>query len=175
MAILNEFREAVKKNDKMLVRIMLKDTMFLDTTLKQFEEMLDYAETRMDGFYDIHDGEELVCEPEQWTRPYLSSQMVTLVDNFSKKRISLIKQMVRYYYPEKLVNESPADAKLKRQISRAPSGGRILSFRKFIGIVTALAGIIAAGAGVYKSAWILIFASIAGIIIGAGLILTDKG
>ncbi len=37
MAILNEFREAVNKNDKMLVRIMLKDTMFLDTTLKQFE------------------------------------------------------------------------------------------------------------------------------------------
>ena len=57
MALTNEFIDAVANNKKTRVRIMLKDIMLVDPSMKAFNEMLSYAESNMDNLYDEHDGE----------------------------------------------------------------------------------------------------------------------
>ena len=42
VVVSDEFKNAVSKNDKLSVRIMLKDMMLVDTSLKQFDEYYRY-------------------------------------------------------------------------------------------------------------------------------------
>ena len=45
MSITEEFRNAIAKNDKKLVRIMIKDSIVVDSTLVEFNEMIKVAES----------------------------------------------------------------------------------------------------------------------------------
>ncbi|MBS4879923.1 MAG: hypothetical protein KH138_06405 [Firmicutes bacterium] len=102
MAMTNEFMEAVQTGNKMRVRIMLKDSLLLDPTSGQFNEMERYAEEEMGNIYDAHDGERLNFDVSSWNEEYLNQQMVAVVTSFSRERIDLLKNMVRYLYKEKV-------------------------------------------------------------------------
>ena len=51
MAITNEFRDAVQTGKKTRVRIMLKDMMLVDPTMKQFDEMLEFAKSNIPDLF----------------------------------------------------------------------------------------------------------------------------
>lgn len=89
MALTEEFIEAVGNGKKTRVRIMLKDIMLVDPSLKTFNEMLTYAEKNLSDLYDEHDGEELISDSTEWDEDYMNQQMVAVVTNFSKERIAL--------------------------------------------------------------------------------------
>ncbi|MDE6167774.1 MAG: hypothetical protein K2G28_04880, partial [Acetatifactor sp.] len=57
MALSSDFINAVDSHDSIMTRIMLKDSMLVDLTLKEFQERLAYAERKMSDLYDEHDGE----------------------------------------------------------------------------------------------------------------------
>ena len=59
MMLTNEFMEAVNSNRIMRVRIMLKDSLLIDPTGAQFDEMEHYATEKMGNIYTEHDGEVL--------------------------------------------------------------------------------------------------------------------
>lgn len=101
MALSSDFINAVDSHDTMMTRIMLKDSMLVDLTLKQFEERLAYAESRMSDLYDDHDGEELPGDVTVWNRELLDRQMVTVVGNFSRERVAFLKKLVRNIYAQK--------------------------------------------------------------------------
>ena len=101
MAITNEFMEAVQSGKMMRVRIMLKDSLLVDPTAAQFDEMERYATEKMGNIYTDHDGEVLNFDVSSWNEDYLNQQMVTVVNCFSKERIDLLKSMVRFLYKEK--------------------------------------------------------------------------
>lgn len=50
MAITNEFTEAVQSGKMMRVRIMLKDSLLVDPTAAQFDEMERYATEKWEIF-----------------------------------------------------------------------------------------------------------------------------
>ena len=102
MAISKEFADAVDKGKLMRVRIMLKDSLLLDPSGAQFDEMSRYAEKKMKDLYVEHDDESLNEDESSWTKDYLNEQMVAVVNNFSKKRINLLKRMVRVLFKDKL-------------------------------------------------------------------------
>lgn len=111
MALTKEFTEAVDGGKKTRVRIMLKDIMLVDPSLKIFNEMLAYAENNMSDLYDLHDGEKLYYNSATWDEDYMNQQMVSVVTNFSKERIELLGKIVkkRYAYkfqPEITVNSN---------------------------------------------------------------------
>lgn len=95
MALSDDFKNAVESHDVLMTRIMLKDSMLVDLTLRQFEERLAYAESNMDDLYDEHDDEAFNEDVTSWTEDYLAEQMVKLVNNFSRERIAFLKKMVR--------------------------------------------------------------------------------
>ena len=104
----NAFFEAVDK--KNILRIMMKDSLLVDLSFKQFNEMSKYVKN-IEGMYDEHDDKKCPFEEDKskWDKNYMDKQMTQLfIGNFSKKRIEHIKKVIDYIYKDekKNVNES---------------------------------------------------------------------
>ena len=87
MALTSEFKDAVQNQNKVRVRIMLKDSLLLDPSGDNFQQMLDYAKVQMLSLMDEHDG-EVFKTADQWDETYLNEQMVAVVNNFSEDRLA---------------------------------------------------------------------------------------
>lgn len=127
MAITNEFREAVSGKQIMLVRIMLKDIMIIDPSLKTFNEMLSYAEKNIEELYDEHDGESFNMDSSQWTEDYMNEQMVTVVSNFSKERIDLLQKIVKKIYAKDIEKKYDNESNKTSGLSNKQIGGIALA------------------------------------------------
>lgn len=164
MAITNDFKEAVDLGKKIRVRIMLKDIMLVDPTMRQFDEMMSYALSKLPDLYDEHDDEELKYDSSEWNETYLNSQMVTVVNNFSKERIDLLRNMVKFIYRDKANH-------IRREEEYKPNS--TLS-RKQVGIGVTAVGTVAAVAGICAHQGVLIAGGGVVAAVGVGLILADK-
>lgn len=98
MALTQEFVQAVSQGNELRVKIMLKDSLLVDTSFKQFDEMLKYAEPRLKNFWkgDDEDDMNLSQSPEE-----LNMILAGLVNNFSKRRVTHLKGMISKLYPPK--------------------------------------------------------------------------
>lgn len=105
MALTSEFIDAVSNNKITRVRIMLKDIMLVDPSMNTFNEMVSYAEKNMTALYDQHDGEKLKKSTSDWTEDYMNQQMVSVVTNFSKERVAILKDIVKQLYGSKVIEK----------------------------------------------------------------------
>ena len=71
MNITKEFKEAVSAKDVQLVRIMMKDSMILDPTFEEFDDMASYASDKLPGLFDAHDGKEFDNDQAAWNKDIL--------------------------------------------------------------------------------------------------------
>lgn len=172
MAITNEFMEAVQSGKTLRVRIMLKDSLLIDPTAKQFDEMARYAVEKMGDIYVEHDGEELKFDKAYWSEEYLNRQMVSVIGNFSKERVDLLKAMVRYLYKDKAEKIEAERANKADHRSKEQSNGLT---RKQIGAGVTAAGGVAAVAGICTSQVALTVGGLAVAAVGVALIVSDKG
>ena len=106
----NAFFKAVDEKNISRLRIMMKDSLLVDLSFKQFNEMSNYVKN-IEGMYDEHDDKACPFEEDKskWDKNYMDKQMTQLfVGNFSKKRIEHIKKVINYIYrnEKKNVNES---------------------------------------------------------------------
>lgn len=98
MALTNAFYETVESGNVRRVRIMMKNSLLVDTTFAEFDAM-EKAASKMAGLYDEHDGKELIEDRNLWNDDYMDKVMVELLSNFSHERIEHIKNVVRYLRP----------------------------------------------------------------------------
>ncbi len=98
MALTNAFYEAVNSGNVTRVRIMMKNSLLTDPTGAEFAEM-ERAAASMPGLYDQHDGQEFITDKSKWTNEYMDQVMVKLISNFSKERISHVKDLVHHLIP----------------------------------------------------------------------------
>lgn len=98
MALTKEFVEAVSQGNKLRVKIMLKDSLLVDTSFAQFNGMMNYAESKLSGIWvnDSEDDEAFSQSPEE-----LDAILAGLVNNFSKRRVTHLKGMISKMYPPK--------------------------------------------------------------------------
>ena len=99
MAVTEDFKQAIFNKEIRRVRIMMKDSLLLDPSFKDFEEREKLAKDVI-GLYDEHDGAELDYDKSNWTNEYMDKLMVQVVGNFSHERIDHLKQVVRYLIPD---------------------------------------------------------------------------
>lgn len=165
MAVTAEFMEAVRSGKMMRVRIMMKDSLLIDPTGAQFNEMERYASERMGDLYVKHDGEHLNFEVSSWNKDYLNRQMVLVVNNFSRERVDLLKSIVRYLYKEKA-------NKIRENRDQHYNGNTIR--RKHAGAGVATAGAALAVVGICTSHTVLIAGGAAAAAVGVAMIVTDK-
>ena len=168
MALTQDFMNAVNSNNRLRVRIMLKDSMVVDPTLEQYNERIKYAAAHMPDLFDSHDGEKLNYDTATWTKDYLSQEMVTLISNFSQERLDLLKNMVRHIYKDDVVR-----IQQKRNSQRAASHSSGPA-RRQVGAGAVAVGAALAITGVCTSHTALVVGGVVVAAAGAAVILTDK-
>ena len=100
MALTKSFYEAVSEGNVLRIRIMMKDSLLVDPTFRDFDEMEKEAAS-IKGLYDEHDGSAFNTNKETWNDEYMNILMVEVVENFSHERIEHLKDVVRYLRPVK--------------------------------------------------------------------------
>ena len=98
MAITDAFRIAVSEGDVRGIRIMMKDSLLVDPTFIEFNEM-DKIAKNVNGLYEAHDGREINNNNSIWDDNYMSKLMVQVVGNFSPERVDHLKDVVRHLRP----------------------------------------------------------------------------
>lgn len=110
MAVTAEFKEAVLKKNLLRVRIMLKDSLLVDTSFKQFDEMIRYAESKLGStiWIDDQEDDDIFSQSQEG----LNNILAGLVNHFSKRRVKYLKGMIKRKYPSKK-GEGPKKNKMK--------------------------------------------------------------
>ena len=98
MALTQEFVQAVSQKNNLRVKIMLKDSLLVDTSFNQFNEMLNYAEPRLSGFWVSNDDDD---EKFSSDSQELNTILAGLVNNFSHRRVNHLMGMIHKMYPPK--------------------------------------------------------------------------
>jgi hypothetical protein len=167
MSLDKEFLDAINEQDILMVRIMIKDSMVYDPTFRTLNEMLTVAEENLADLYDVHDGERFIADKSQWTKSYMDDQMVKLLDNFSKERIQLLKNICATRYSHK-ANEIKKERQAEQQKKNAATHNKQVG----MGVTAGGVALVAAGAVVSKP--ILIGVGIVAAVAGGILIATDN-
>lgn len=162
--IANEFISAVDSKDLLMARIMLKDSLLVDPTFKEFNEMLAYAEGRID-IYEEHDGETLKNDASAWTKDYMNEQLMQLVNNFSRERVALLKRICGNIYADK-AERIQSERIITKTNKKIP--------QKEIGIGLAVGGTAAAVVGLVTAHTVVTVAGVAAAVVGGVMIATDK-
>jgi hypothetical protein len=120
MAITNSFRNAVSKGDIRGIRIMMKDSMLVDPTFAEFNEMSRLARG-VRGLYDSHDGRALKSDKSAWNDDYMDKLMVQVVGNFSHERLAHLKNVVKYLRPVAAGTKAPNSSGTSRRGYQSPN------------------------------------------------------
>ena len=98
MSLPNAFIEAVNNRNIRSIRIMMKNSLLVDTTFREFNEM-ERAVSGIPEVFVPYDGKELIEDKSQWDEEYISRVMTQVIGNFSHERIDHLKEVVRYLRP----------------------------------------------------------------------------
>ena len=77
-----EFKAAIKGNNLLRTRIMLKDSFVLDPTFAQLDKMLAYARQYLPDLLVPFDKGTLENNTEKWDKAVMNEELVGLVTNF---------------------------------------------------------------------------------------------
>lgn len=124
MAITDTFRKAVAAGDITSLRIMMKDSLLVDPTFAEFEEM-DNAARNVGGLFDPHDGRELNGVEASWNDDYMKSSWFRSLETFPVKGWSISKMWlgvcVRLPSGHKLFRQIKAHLRHHRKVIRSKS------------------------------------------------------
>ena len=98
MAITNTFRECVDKGEVERLRIMMSNSLLLDYSFAEFDEMENLARNVPD-LYEKQDDRQFIEDPAQWNDDYIDRLDADLVFNFSHERIEHLKKVIQYLHP----------------------------------------------------------------------------
>ena len=182
MNITNEFKEAVSAKDVQLVRIMMKDSMILDPTFEEFDDMASYASDKLPGLFDAHDGKEFDNDQAAWNKDMLNEEMVDLLFNFSKERVNHLREVCKVLYAEKYAklmdmkksSQSHASSSTYEPFGSLATSSSGAVSRKQIGTGVAVAGGVIAVTGLVASQTAVAIAGAVVAVVGGAMILSDN-
>ncbi|MCL1996559.1 MAG: hypothetical protein FWG63_10165 [Defluviitaleaceae bacterium] len=158
MAITDTFRSAVSAGDVRGIRIMMKDSMLVDPTFSEFNQM-DNTARGVAGLYEAHDGREINNDSSTWDDDYMNKLMVQVVGNFSRERVDHLKKVVMKLRPvttrpqQSTVTSRPVQRQTTPQSGKSyqeqkwqdEQSGRIISYRSTKIAAGAVAGGVVGG------------------------------
>ena len=194
MAITSAFRNAVSAGDVKGIRIMMKDSLFVDTSFREFTDMENLAQS-VPGLYDNYDGQELIEDSSKWDDDYMSDMRVQVVYNFSRERLEHLKKVVRHLRPAPARPQyatppggtAAGNARQNRpagsrggdyyeQKRRDEQNGRVASARGAkIGVGAVAGGVIGGAVAGLASASVLVGAAAGAVVVGAVVAVVTNG
>ena len=88
------FKTVMSNNMILRARIMLKDSLVVDPTFEQFDEMLAYAKGMNSTILVPFDEKILENDISKWNEEQMNRELVELVNNFSSERINHLKDII---------------------------------------------------------------------------------
>jgi hypothetical protein len=165
MGITKEFMDSVQNSEVRMIRIMLKDSLVVDPTFSEFEEMIKLAESKIENLYDQHDGTELDYNSSNYTKSHMDKQMTKVVMNFSKERIELLKSICKHLYKDRIRNIEQT----KKTINQEPGFSQ-----KQIGSSACIGGVAIVVVGVVVSKIVIVGLGVAVSLAGLGAIINGE-
>jgi len=184
MAITDSFKNAVSAGDVKRLRVMMKNSLLVDPTFSEFNEM-DGLARGVSGLYDeTHDGGEIISDKSVWDDNYMNKMMVEVVDNFSHERVDHLKKVVKHLRPvaaprpRKPYDEAAQSGGKSYQDKRREdmeSGRHIEDDRAFkIGAGAVVGGIIGGAVAAVASASVLIGVTLGAVVVGGAVAVATK-
>ena len=81
MALTTSYKNAINNKDLMLIKIMLKDSLVLDRSFRNFDEMYA-AIPKSINITDLHDKKNFELDMQKWDKNYLNTVLVDLIANY---------------------------------------------------------------------------------------------
>ena len=152
-----EFIDAVNSEDYDLIKIMMCNSLLVDPSGADFDEMFEYANNELKGLLEDYDGEELNNDTSQWDKKFLDKQLLKLEDNFSEERIKYVKLLSATVLNGKLLklDENQRRENYQENVDKQK-----------IGTVVAVAGVITSVAGIILNKPIIVGLGVTTIVIG---------
>ena len=111
-----EFRIVVKEKNVLRARIMMKDSLIVDPTFSQFNEMLSYAQAYIPEIIVPFDGEQLETDTFKWSKELMNMELVQLIGNFSEQRILHLKKIISFVFTDNIQkHKNTLEKKKERQ------------------------------------------------------------
>ena len=117
-----EFNSAIKTGNLLRVRIMLKDSLIVDPTFAQFNEMLAYARQGLPELLEPYDNGSLEDDRSKWDKDLMNMELVEIVNNFSQTRIDHLKRVISIVLADKIRSAKMVTPHQPGQQSHQPSG-----------------------------------------------------
>lgn len=182
MALSKDFISAVEDGNALRVKLMLKNSLLIDPTCRDFDQMFSFANERIKNLTDKHDG-EIFKDSSEWDEEYYNVQTVKIVNNFSGERIDLLKSMVKKLYAKKIGDSSPVgnddghihveDNYSQKQSTK--SGSRLSVQKVFgAGVTMAGAGMLIGGLTVADAPIVIPIIGGMALAAGIGMVVSDK-
>lgn len=113
-----EFNSAIKNGNLLRVRIMLKDSLIVDPTFGQFNEMFAYARQALPTLLVHFDNGDLEDDCSKWDKDLMNMELVEIVNNFSEARIDHLKKVISIVLADKI--RSAKTAKSQQHVQQQP-------------------------------------------------------
>ncbi len=110
MAISNEFLEAVRKKDILGIRLMLKNSLVLDTSFCKYGEMIRRVnQAGIDIWMPPQQFERKSLEGkgESWAVDLMNYELTAIMNDFSKEHMRYLKEIISYAYGTNGVQHRP--------------------------------------------------------------------
>lgn len=126
-----EFNSAVKTGNLLRVRIMLKDSLIVDPTFVQFNELFAYARQALPELLVPFDHGSLEDERSKWDKDLMNLELVEIVSNFSEARIDHLKKVISVVLADRIRSAKTAKPPQHGQQTSQPT-----SEHSFYGVPT---------------------------------------
>ncbi len=129
MAITNTFRECVEKGEVQKLRIMMANSLIIDYSFSEFNEMEKLARN-VPGLYNKQNDKAFIEDKSKWNDDYMNRVDAELIFNFSHERIEHLKQVIHYLHPENEEDKSNISSGSTMSKRTPKSSERPLSYQE---------------------------------------------
>ena len=95
---------------------MLKDSLIIDPTFSQFNEMLAFAKRELPDLLQPYDDKFLESDRSKWNKDLMNEELVAIRNNFSEMRIEHLKKVIGVVFASEIKKaKEAASSKAKQQ------------------------------------------------------------
>ena len=92
------FKEELRKNNILKIRLMMKNSLLYDPSFKTFNEMEKLAEEYKVNIWQDSSCEDFIKQKQSWTMDDVNYELTAIVSDFTKERIVYLKDLIANVY-----------------------------------------------------------------------------
>ena len=104
------FKEELRKNNILKIRLMMKNSLLYDSSFKTFNEMEKLAEEYKVNIWQDSSCDDLIKQKSTWTDD-VNYELTAIVSDFTKERIVYLKDLIKnVYYRDIDINKNTSNS-----------------------------------------------------------------